>query len=325
MPRRREYGGPAQYAVILLIAVSLNFALPRVAPGDPLEFFVGEDLASLTADERARFARELGLDRPVLVQYRDYLAGIAVGDLGRSFRFGAEVTDILGDRLRWSLLLILPALVFSFVIGTVLGALAAWRRQRTSDMPLLVGVLAADALPPFWVGMVLIAVFAGWLGWLPAFGALGISDASGALGTAGDLLRRLAMPVATLTFANVPHIFLIARASLLTTLGQDYVALAEAKGLSERGILFRHALRNALLPLYTHAALSLGALTSGAVLVETVFGYPGLGRLLTEAVAMRDYPLLQGGFLLVTVGVIGANAVADLTYPWLDPRLRRAR
>jgi peptide/nickel transport system permease protein len=148
------------------------------------------------------------------------------------------------------------------------------------------------------------------------------SSATGPLDLAWDLGRRLLLPVATLTLVNVPHVFLVARASLVTTLGEDFMVLAEAKGLSERATLFRHALPNALLPIYTNAALSLGALAGGAVLIETAFGYPGLGRLLIEAVGMRDYPLLQGALLLVTVGVVAGNAIADLTYPFVDPRVR---
>lgn len=312
-----------QYAFVLWVAVTLNFALPRLAPGDPLEFLVGDELSSMRPEDRDTLRRQLGLDESIVVQYGRYLSGLARGDLGRSFRFGIPVTDILAERLRWTLLLALPSLVLSVVIGTLLGAYAAWRRQQRSDVPYLVGALVLDSVPPFWVGMVLIAVFAGVLGWLPAFGAMAVASSGSGVEMTLDLMRRLAMPVATLTMVGVPYTFLIARASLLTTLGEDYITVSEAKGLSPRRILFRHALPNALLPVYTYVALSLGTLAGGAVIIETVFGYPGVGRLMTEAAAMRDFPLLQGGMLLMAAGVVGANALADLTYPLLDPRVRR--
>lgn len=325
MTGRRIARTLTQYGLVLWVALTLNFALPRLAPGDPLDFFLGQELRSITARQRAELTAELGLDRPLLVQYGTYLAGIARGDLGRSFRFGAPVSDILRDRLSWTLALALPALVLSVCLGTAAGAYAAWRRQRNSDLPLLTAMLAVDSLPPFWIAMVLIAVFAGWLGWLPSFAALGAMHAAGSIDAALDFGRRLLLPVAALTIANVPHVFLVARASLITTLGEDFMVVAEAKGLSARTRLFRHALGNAWLPIWTHAALALGGIASGAVLIETAFGYPGLGRLLVEAVAIRDYPLLQGGMVLVTACVIAGNALADVTYPLLDPRVRVRR
>lgn len=325
MTSRRRVIRMGQYALVLWVTVTLNFVLPRMAPGDPLELATGLELAAMSAAQRAQLAAETGLDAPLPVQYGRYLSGIARGDLGRSIRFGIPVTEMLTDRLLWTMALAIPALAMSLVIGTLLGALAAWRRQRGSDLPLLTAMLAVDSVPPFWVAMLLIAILAGWLGWLPSFAAISASNAAGAFDVGLDLARRLLLPIATLTLVNIPHVFLTARASLVTTLGEDFMMLAEAKGLSERAILFRHAVRNALLPIYTHAALSLGSLAMGAVLVETAFGYPGLGRVMIEAVGMRDYPVLQGALLFITVGVVAGNALADLTYPLLDPRVRTHR
>ena len=298
-----------QYALVLWIALTLNFALPRLAPGDPLRYVVGDEANVLSSAQRSRLLAEFGLDRPVLEQYGSYVADLFRGDLGVSVRFGRPVGEVLADRLPWTVLLVLPAVVLSSLAGTALGALAAWRRGHAPDVGLLVGMLVLDSLPGFWVGMLLIAVFAVQLGWLPAFGA--------------EVGRRLVLPVATITLATLGGTCLLARAAMLTTLGEDYVRMAEAKGLREREVLLRHALRNALLPVYTNVALRLGALASGAVVVETVFSYPGLGRLIYESVLARDYPLLQGAFLLISVGVIAANLAADLTYPLLDPRARR--
>lgn len=313
----------AQYALVLWIALTLNFALPRLAPGDPLDYLFGQEVLSFTPAQREQVLRELRLDRPVLEQYVGYFTGILQGDLGRSVRYRAPVTEVLLDRLPWTLLLIVPALLLKGIIGMVLGAAAAWRRGSGRDLGLLGSMLALDSMPAFWTGMILISVFAVQLGWLPSFGAMPLAASGDTLTLALEIGRRMILPVTTIVLATVGAVFLLARASMLTTLGEDYVLMAQAKGLPERTVVLRHALRNALLPVYTNLTLSLGVLASGAVVVETVFSYPGLGRVVYEGVLARDYPLLQGAFLLVTVGVVGTNLLADLTYPLLDPRVRR--
>jgi peptide/nickel transport system permease protein len=313
----------AQCAFVIWIALTMNFALPRMAPGDPLDYLVGQEVYTLTPAEKQRVLREFGLDRSVPAQYIGYFASILSGDFGRSIRYRAPVIDVLADRIPWTLLLILPALFLKTIIGTILGALAATRRGSERDLGLLTGMLALDSMPAFWTGMILISVFAVQLGWLPSFGAMPLAASGGSLTLALEIGRRMIMPVITITLATVGAVFLLARASMLTTLGEDYVLMARAKGLSERRVIFGHALRNALLPVYTGLTLSLGALASGAVVVETVFSYPGLGRVIYEGVLARDYPLLQGAFLLVTVGIVVMNLIADLTYPLLDPRIRR--
>ncbi|MCC7367195.1 MAG: ABC transporter permease [Chloroflexi bacterium] len=313
-----------QYALVLWIALTLNFALPRLAPGDPLDYLFGQEVNTLTEAQKQQVLRELRLDRPVLEQYVGYFTGIVQGDFGRSVRYRAPVAEVLADRVRWTLLLIVPALILKAVIGTVLGAVAAWRRGSGQDLGLLTAMLSLDSMPAFWTGMILISVFAVQLGWLPSFGAMPLGASSDPATLALEIGRRLILPVTTITLATVGAVFLLARASMLTTLGEDYVMMAQAKGLPERTVLLRHVLRNALLPVYTSLTLSLGVLASGAVVVETVFSYPGLGRVIYEGVLARDYPLLQGAFLLVTVGVVAANLLADLTYPLLDPRVRHA-
>jgi peptide/nickel transport system permease protein len=313
----------AQYALVVWIALTLNFALPRLAPGDPLDYLFGQEVNTLTPAQKEQVLRELRLDRPVVEQYVGYFTGIVRGDLGRSIRYRAPVVDVLLDRIRWTLALIVPALILKAIIGTVLGAVAAWRRGSSRDLGLLTTMLVLDSMPAFWTGMILISVFAVQLGWLPSFGAMPLGASDDTLTLAVEIGRRLILPVTTITLATVGAIFLLARASMLTTLGEDYVMMAQAKGLSERAVVLRHALRNALLPVYTSLTLSLGVLASGAVVVETVFSYPGLGRVIYEGVLARDYPLLQGAFLLVTIGVVAANLLADLTYPLLDPRVRR--
>jgi peptide/nickel transport system permease protein len=323
MKMLRDSGGRlAQSALVIVIALTLNFALPRLAPGDPVNYLFGADVTTLSAAQKQQVRHELGLDKPVAAQYVHYLAGILTGDLGRSVRFRAPVVDVLADRARWTLLLVVPALLLSTIAGTILGALAAWRRGSARDVGLLAGMLAIESMPAFWIGMILIAVFSVRLGWLPSFGAVPVDAGGSRLALVVGIGRRLILPVATIALSTAGTVFLLTRAAMLTTLGEDYVFMAQAKGLPDRRVVFGHALRNALLPIYTNVMLSLGALASGVVVVETVFSYPGLGRVIYEGVLARDYPLLQGAFLLVTVGVVGANLLADLTYPLVDPRVR---
>lgn len=317
----RVWRKTGQYALVLWVALTLNFALPHLAPGDPVAYLYGGEAGSLSASQLAEIRASYGLDRSLHEQYGSYLWGLGHGDLGMSIRHNRPVTAVLAERIPWTLLLVVPATVIAATVATLLGAAAAWRRGSRRETALVGGILAMDAMPAFWVGMVLVAVFAVQLGWLPSFGA--VAAGGSGMGPAWDVAGHLVLPVLTLTMATLGGVFLLARAATLSTLAEPYVLLAEAKGASLRRVRYRHALRNALLPVATNVGLSLGTLLSGAVVVETVFAYPGLGRLLYAAVIARDYPLLQGTFLLITVGVVGANLLADLAYPLLDPRVRR--
>ncbi|MGQ0774337.1 MAG: ABC transporter permease [Pseudonocardiales bacterium] len=310
-----------QYALVLWVAATINFALPHLAPGDPVGYLYVGPIQGLTEEQLTQIRVGYGLDRPILEQYMGFWTGLARGDLGISVEHNRPVVDLLLERLPWTLALVGLGIVAAAVIGTGLGALAAWRRGSRRDIGLVAGVLALDAMPGFWIGMILISVFAVQLGWFPSFGATEIT--ADGVAAVGELLRRLVLPVVTITLAILGSIFLLARAAMVSVLDEPFVRLARAKGLSERRIALGHALRNALLPVFTNVTVILGTLLSGAVVIETVFAYPGLGRLIYQAVLARDYPLLQGAFLLVTVGIIVVNLLADLTYPLLDPRVRR--
>jgi peptide/nickel transport system permease protein len=308
-----------QYALVLWAAVTLNFALPHLAGGDPVTYLYGGS-GDLTGAQHARLEAEYGLDRPVLEQYGAFWADLARGDLGFSVAENRPVASILADALPWTLLLVGTATVAATVMGTLLGALAAWRRGRRGEGAMVGGVLALDAMPGFWIGMVLIAVLSVRLGWFPSFGATPVT--AGGWAQVGEVARRLALPAATITLASLGSAFLLARAAMTTTLDAPFIRLARAKGLSERRVALRHGLRNALLPVHTNVTLAVGAMFSGAVVVETVFAYPGMGRVIHGAVTARDFPLLRGAFLVTTVAVIAANLVAELTYPLVDPRAR---
>ncbi len=317
-------GKSAQYLLVLALTVALNFMLPRMMPGSPMVFLAGEDVGFLTQEQRAQLYALHGLDQPRWKQFVTYAANLARGQLGYSFQRGRPIAAMIGERLPWTLLLVGLGLVLATIIGVALGALAAWRRGSAVDLGTLGVAMLFESVPSFWLGMVLIAVFAARLGWLPIFGA----------GTAGvslhgwanlvDRARHLVLPLSTLVLITIPGVFLIMRYSMLSVLGERYIATARAKGVAEAVVLRRHAVRNALLPVATVFMLNLGFIVGGATVIETVFSYPGIGRLLYEAVLNRDYPVIQGTFLIITVSVIAANLLCDLLYPLIDPRVRYA-
>jgi peptide/nickel transport system permease protein len=310
-----------QYLLVLWAAVSLNFALPFIAPGDPVQYLYGGAEGNLAAESVEQIRAGYGLDRSVPEQYLSFWTGLFHGDLGMSISHNRSVLDVLMDKLPWTLALVGFGVAIAAGLGTILGTWAAFRRGTKRETATVTSVLAVDSMPGFWVGMILIAVFSVQLGWFPSYGAATI-DASG-WAWLTEVATRMVLPVATLAVASIGGFFLLARASTVGVLEEPFIRLARAKGLSERRVAFGHALRNALLPVFTSLTLAAGAMLSGAVVVESVFAYPGLGKLTFDAVTTRDYPLLQGAFLLATVGIVAANLLADLAYPLIDPRLRR--
>ena len=309
-------------ALVLGVAIVLNFLLPRAAPGDPIDFLIpAEQATKISAEQRDELAETYGLHGSTWEQFTRYVGRLAHGDLGISTRYGRPVSDLLGERLPWTLLLVGSSVVLSTAIGAALGFRAAWRRGTASDVRSLTGVMVLDSFPPFFVALLLVLFFSVTLRLLPVFGALPTADVAG-WDLIVEVARRAILPIAALTLAGLGSSFLVARSSAVGELGEDYVTMAAAKGLSGKGVR-RHARRNALVPVFTVAMLNVGALFGGAAPVETVFAYPGLGRLIYESVLARDYPVLQGAFLLIAASVIVANLVAELVYPFLDPRVRR--
>lgn len=315
-----------QYALTLLVALAVNFFLPRLAPGNPINSLLGADVVeTMTAEQVAKVAAELGIHDPVHIQFWHYLTGIFTGDFGTSIKLGMPVWDALIQKLPWTLLLMGFALVISTIVGTVLGVLSAWKRGEYSDIATMGTVLFIGSLPPFWLAMMLIILFSTTLGWLPSYGAYPVGTPFLSWDWFMGVGKRLIMPVAGLAIVQATSVLLIARSSMQMALDQDYIMFARAKGASERTIFFKHAFRNALLPLYTHTMMGLGSLIGGSLIIETVFSYPGLGSLIVGGVNARDYPLLQGLFVIATISIIAANLFTDLFYPLIDPRTRRAR
>ncbi len=322
--RRRRWAGAAfSYAVTVFALITLNFLLPRAMPGDPIDALLAQGSSGFVFGEEARAQLEeyYGLDRSLAAQYGQYLTGLARGDLGRSIVTNTPVWDELARRLPWTLLLIGSAAAVSTVVGLVAGVHSGWRRDRPMDRALMTVLLALREFPPYLLGSLLLYVFAVKLGWLPLFGAeTPFSGTFGPVERVIDVGRHLLLPLLVLSVGLTAGNYLIMRAGMVGELGSDYLLLGRAKGLRERRLKYRYVARNALLPLVSLTAIQLGFALTAVVLIERVFSYPGLGRLLFEAIAVRDYPTIQGAFLLISVGVVTINAVADALYRRLDPR-----
>ena len=315
-----------QYALALIAALTVNFLLPRLAPGDPLNAVLGSDVVNtMTPEQLDQVRAELGIGGSLGQQFWHYISGIFSGDFGTSAVLGMPVWDALMQRLPWTLLVMSAALALSTLIGTVLGVLSARKRGKGSDVATMASVLFLGSLPPFWVAMMLIILFSTTLGWLPTFGAYKLGTSYPHANWFIGVGQRMVMPVLALVIYQMASVLLIARSAMQIVQEQDYIMFARARGVSERGLFYRHAFRNALLPVYTHVMLGLGALVGGALVIETVFAYPGLGSLIVMGVNARDYNLLQGLFIFTSFSVIAANFVTDLAYPLIDPRTRRSR
>jgi peptide/nickel transport system permease protein len=314
------------YAVTLFLAVSLNFLVPRAMPGDPLALIAGDAVRQMGAERIAELRHAYGLDKPLGEQYLLYLSRLMRGDLGQSYRYsgGRSVAAVLADRFGWTLFLVTISLTLATTIGSLLGAWSAWRHGRSSDLGLLTLLFTLRSMPVFWLAMILIPIFAVSWRLFPSGDSYSFPRPSGLAGLL-DVLHHAVLPITVLTLSYLPTPFAVMRSTMLSVLGADYVRTARAKGLPERLVRYRHGMRNALLPVVTSFALDFGQLLGGVTLIETVFNYRGLGNMMFEAVKTRDYPLLQGGFLLFTLTVLTINLVTDALYPYLDPRLRGQR
>jgi peptide/nickel transport system permease protein len=312
------------YLLTVWFLVTLNFALPRAMPGDPIKAMLATSGSSrgLHAEELAAATRYYGLDRPLWEQYRRYLGGLARGDMGVSIRENRPVTSVVAERLPWTLLLALTAAGLGTLVGMVAGVYSGWRRGRVADRVLLGLFTGLSGLPPFFLPSVAAFVFAVKLGWFPLSGAVTpFADSSGFLAGVADVAWHLVLPAATGSTLYLGLTYMTMRAGMVSELGADYLLLGRAKGVSDRRLQYGYAARNALLPMVTLIALGLGTTaSSGVIFVETVFAYPGMGRLLFESIASRDYPAIQGCFLVLTLMVVTVNALADTLVTRLDPR-----
>jgi len=327
-PRRFRYLTTiGLYLLTLWAVVTLVFFLPRLLPGDPLRQLDDPDSSSFVYDDvvRDRVAAYYGLDRPLPEQYVSYLSDLASGDFGYSISQNAPVATLLQDRLPWTLLLTGSALALSSAISFFAGITAAWHRGRFADRGLIVVLSAARAIPEYAIASALLILFAVTFPLFPQAGAqTAFATYTSPLQAVGDVLFHLALPLTALTLGLAANKFLIVRNTVITTLGEDYMVLARAKGLPRRLLKYRHSGRNAMLPFVTALGIQAGFAVGGSLFVETIFAYPGIGTLVERAVTGRDYPLLQGAFILLAFVVLIANMLVELAYGKLDPRVRES-
>ncbi len=309
------------YAIpLFLIAVTVIFVLVRLAPGDPVDFMLGETGASPEFIEQMR--KDLGLDQPIYVQYIRYVRDVATGDLGYSYASRAPVFGLILERFPATFLLMITQYIVAIVFGIGLGVLSVRRPNSVFDNTVTVLSLASFAIPAFWLGQMMILVFGYHLDLFPIQGMYDLRAGHRGFAVVLDVAYHMVLPVITLALLSLALIIRLTRGSMLQVIGQEYIKVARAKGLSERVVLLKHALPNALLPVVTVIGMEFPGLIAGAVLTETVFAWPGLGRLTFDAVSGRDYPLLMGMFIFISGLVIIGNLLTDIVYAVLDPRIR---
>ncbi len=310
-----------QMVITLFVLSTLIFLLFRLVPGDPVSMYLD---AGMSAEAKEMLMKQFGLDKPLWEQYVIYISNLLRGEFGISFQYGKQALAVIGDSFWNTLILMAVSLFIAFTIGIVGGAILAWKRGTRLELAGIIGVLTIRCAPVFWLGMLLLSFFAFRYQLLPL----------GGMNTPGtnfetvyakyfnlDFVRHLILPAITAGLSAAATPLLVMRTSMLEVIKEDFIELTKAKGLSEREILFKHALRNALLPVVTVFAVQAGLAIGGVVLVETVFRWPGMGRGIVLAVAARDYPVAQAAFFLIGAMTIMFNLIADILYAFLDPRV----
>ncbi|MCR2784109.1 MULTISPECIES: ABC transporter permease [unclassified Microbacterium] len=314
------------YAFTAWAAITINFFLPRMMKGDPISAYLQKNQGRISPEAADALRTLFGLDtdKNILEQYIDYWALLLRGDLGRSFSHGlAPVTDVIATALPWTVGLVGLATIISFFVGTSAGAIIGWRRGRASDAAIPIANFFSS-VPYFWMGLIAIALFSTALGWFPASHAYSKgADPGLTLEFIGDVIYHGTLPALTIVLASLGGWMLGMRNMMITVLDEDYITVAQAKGLSPARVVTRYAARNAMLPQLSSFALSLGFIVGGTLVMELVFSYPGVGKLLLDATTSKDYPLMQGLFLVITLAVLIANILADVAYAVLDPRARQ--
>ncbi len=314
--RRLIYSG-----IAFFISITITFFILHLMPGDYITNYLlslGTVLPQETIDE---FHRQFGLNLPLTDQYLLYMENILLGQWGYSYQYSVPVLPLILDKLFWTLIILLPATIMGILYGMVLGAYSGWNARSKRDLSLFNVMIIVRAIPSYWWAIMAILIFGYSLSLFPIGGYTSISILYSGIDPV-DVLYHAFLPIAVLTLTITAGNYYLMRNSMISVIGEDYITTARTKGLSENSILWHHALKNAMLPVVTVAALQCASIVTGSIFVETVFSWPGLGLLTTEAIRARDLPLLEGIFLLDTFVVIVANIVADLLYPLIDPRVR---
>jgi peptide/nickel transport system permease protein len=312
-----------QGLALVLAVVVLNFVLVHAAPGDPVETIAGAS-GGMSPELMAQLRTQYGLDKPLLVQLGVYLGKVFSGDLGYSYFFNVPVLSMIIAHVPATLLLVVSSVLLAFVIGTTLGVLSSRKPNGLLSQFITVLSMVGFAAPVFWTGIMLVILFASIIPIMPISGMRSIDASGGGLKDALDVLHHLVLPALTLSLVYLAQYSRLSRSSMLDVLGSDFIRTARAKGLADRVVMYKHALRNALLPVVTVLGLQFGNVMAGAILVETVFNWPGLGRLAFDSVLRRDYPTILGVLLFSSIVVIVMNIVTDLAYRMIDPRIKTA-
>jgi peptide/nickel transport system permease protein len=308
-------------ALLVLAVVVLNFLLIRLAPGDPVETIAGS-MGGITDELRDQLRSQYGLDQPLWAQLVTYVGRVLQGDLGFSYFFNLPVSGLIAERVPATLLLVLASVAMAFFLGTALGVLASHKPHGALSQAITVLSMMGHAAPVFWSGMMLVILFASVWPILPVSDMRSITSDGKGWADVLDVAWHMVLPTLTLSLVYLAQYSRLARASMLDVLGSDYIRTARAKGLAERHVLYRHALRNALLPVVTVLGLQFGNVVAGAILVETVFNWPGLGRLAFDSILRRDYPTVLGVLLCSALVVVVMNQFTDALYRLIDPRIR---
>ncbi len=307
-------------AVTVLIIMTLNFAIFRLMPGDPVAMLA--DQIRLRPEQVARLYELFDLDKPMWEQYVSYMIQTLQGFLGYSYYTQRPVAQDIMERLPNTLLLVGVSTIVSIVIGMVVGIVAAAKRGSAVDIGAISFGFLGNSVPTFWLGILLLLIFGVNLQWFPLRGTTSVPTPTEPIALVLDILWHMALPTIVLVIIQFGGFALVMRAAMMDVLTEDYITLARAKGIDERNVLYKHALRNAMLPMVTVIALAFGFTLSGALLTETVFSWYGLGRYIWEAIVRQDFPALQGIFFIISVMVVAANLIADLIYGFLDPRVK---
>ena len=307
---------------VALVTV-LNFLLMRLAPGDPVQIIAGMNNPS--AEQMAALTERYGLNKPLGEQLWIYIKQLAGGDMGTSYTYNQPVASLIGETMSPSMLLALTSCVLAFALGTAIGLVCARHEGKALDNIMSSVSYLFDSMPPFWLGLIMILFFASTLHWLPTSGMVNLRSPATGWGHVADVMTHLTLPCATMTLIQIPQYLRITRSSVVQAMQEDYMTTFRAAGMSEGRIFRRYVLKNAILPTLTVFGISLAYVVSGAALVEIVFAWPGLGRLMPNAINRRDYPVLMGIYLMISVAVAVMTMLVDLIYAWLDPRIRLSK
>ncbi|MFO7929272.1 MAG: ABC transporter permease [Candidatus Humimicrobiaceae bacterium] len=314
------------YLIAFLIIISLNFLIPRLLPGDPVEAIYGsEAMLNLSPEAKDEIMNSFGLGEPLYKQYFNYILSVFKGDFGYSLYHNSPVFRVILSYLPWTLSLMGSALVFSTIIGVVLGMESGWRRGGWTDKFLLNAMIFSSSFPSFFIGILFLIIFGVLAGILPMQGAQSIYLGLGGIWKFLDIVKHMVLPMASLVLVFTPSVYLLTRNSMISNLTEPYILLAKAKGLREPRIKYYHAGKNSIIPVVTQTGIRLATrLVTGALFIEIIFSYPGMGNLIYNSIQMRDYPMLQGSLLVVAVLVLLINIALDFVYKKIDPRISNA-